>query len=59
MDAVEKQRQEVLSEVRNRRDEKRKVLDEQLQIIQQERSKVDTDVQVSLYFLSVSVFRQS
>ena len=46
IDCVEQQRQEVLSEVRSKRDEKKKVLEDQLQIIQQEKSKVDSDVQV-------------
>ena len=37
---------QVLSEVREKRDEKKKVLEEQLQIIQGEKQKVDQDVQV-------------
>ena len=36
---------QVLSEVREKRDEKKKVLEEQLQIIQGEKQKVDQDVQ--------------
>lgn len=46
IDAIEKKRQEVLSDVCKRRDEKKKVLEEQLQIIQQERANVDSDVKV-------------
>ena len=37
---------QVLAEVREKRDEKKKVLEEQLQIIQGEKQKVDQDVQV-------------
>ncbi len=49
VDDVEKARQEVLAEVRRTRDEKKKVLEEQLQIIQAEKGKVDTDVKVRRY----------
>ena len=38
---------QVLAEVREKRDEKKKVLEEQLQIIQGEKQKVDQDVQVN------------
>ena len=37
---------QVLSEVREKRDEKKKELEKQLQIIQEEKAKVDQDVQV-------------
>lgn len=43
-EAVKKRRQEVLSNVRRKRDEKRKILDDQLHMIQAEKSKVDTEV---------------
>ena len=46
IEAVESKRQEVLNDVRRKRDEKKNVLDEQLKIIQTEKSKVDSDVQV-------------
>ena len=36
----------MLADVREKRDEKKKVLEEQLQIIQGEKQKVDQDVQV-------------
>ena len=49
LDDVELRRQDVLGEVRRRRDEKKKVLEEQLQIIQQERTKVDQDVKVGIF----------
>lgn len=53
LDAVEQKRQEVLGEVKLRRDEKRKVLDEQLNIIQAEKRKVDTDVQTMQHQVEV------
>ena len=46
LDAIEAKRQEVLADVTRRRDEKKKILEDQLQMIQAERSKVDSDVQV-------------
>ena len=46
IDCVEQARQEVLSDVKRKRDEKRKILDEQINIIQAEKAKVDTDIQV-------------
>jgi hypothetical protein len=46
LENVEKQRQGVLANVREKRDEKKKVLEEQIQIIQAEKEKVDQDVRV-------------
>ena len=46
IDCVEQARQEVLSDVKRKRAEKRKILDEQINIIQAEKAKVDTDIQV-------------
>eukprot|EP00092_Neocalanus_flemingeri_P034579 GFUD01037607.1.p1 GENE.GFUD01037607.1~~GFUD01037607.1.p1 ORF type:complete len:718 (-),score=186.07 GFUD01037607.1:398-2551(-) len=45
IDAVGKRRLEVLAEVKTKKDEKRKVLDEQLQIIQKEKLEVDSEVE--------------
>jgi len=44
LDGVEKTRQTVLADVKRKKDEKRKILDEQLNIIQSEKSKVDAEV---------------
>ena len=46
LDAVEEERQLALAAVRRKRDEKKKVLEEQIGIIKQERNKVDQDVKV-------------
>ena len=46
IDCVEQARQDVLNDVKRKRDEKRKILDEQINIIQAEKAKVDTDIQV-------------
>jgi len=43
--AVEKRRDEVLLDVKRKKDEKRKVLEEQLKIIQTEKTEVDADVE--------------
>ncbi len=48
IDCVEQARQDVLNDVKRKRDEKRKILDEQINIIQAEKAKVDTDIQVRL-----------
>lgn len=48
LDAIEQKRQDVLGDVKLRRDEKKKILEDQLRLIQAEKSKVDSDVQVSL-----------
>merc|ERR1719220_3293128 len=45
VDAVEKRREEVLLEVKRKKDEKKKVLEEQLKIIQTEKTEVDADVE--------------
>jgi len=45
VEAVEKRRDEVLLEVKRKKDEKRKVLEEQLKIIQTEKGEVDEDVE--------------
>ena len=47
LDGVEKTRQEVLADVRRKKDEKKKILEEQLNIIQSEKNKVDADVKVT------------
>ena len=49
-ESVERRRQEVLSEVKRKRDEKKKVLDEQLKLIQSEKEKVESDVQVCFLY---------
>lgn len=46
LDGVERKRQDVLAEVKSKKDEKRKVLEEQLKIIQSEKARVDADVKV-------------
>jgi len=45
VDAVEKRREEVLLEVKRKKDEKRRVLEEQLKIIQAEKAGVDEEVE--------------
>ena len=50
LDAIEQKRQDVLADVKLRRDEKKKILEDQLRLIQAEKSKVDSDVQVSFIF---------
>eukprot|EP00095_Tigriopus_kingsejongensis_P011158 maker-scaffold259_size234575-snap-gene-1.18 protein:Tk11158 transcript:maker-scaffold259_size234575-snap-gene-1.18-mRNA-1 annotation:"tripartite motif-containing protein 3" len=45
LDSIEKKRQDVLANVKITRDEKKKVLEDQQQIIQAEKCKVDSDVQ--------------
>ena len=44
LDGVERTRQEVLNEAKRKKDEKRKILDKQLNIIQSEKNKVDQEV---------------
>ena len=44
IEAIEAKRQEVLSEVKRKKDDKKKVLDDQLGIIKAEKTKVDSDV---------------
>ena len=44
LDGVERTRQAVLSDAKRSKDEKRKILDEQLNIIQSEKNKVDQEV---------------
>ena len=46
LDGVEKTRQEALSEIKRKKDEKKKILEEQLNIIHSENNKVDADVKV-------------
>ena len=46
LDGVEKTRQSVLAEVKRKKEEKRKILDEQINIIQSEKNKVDGEVKV-------------
>ena len=46
IDCIEQVRHDVLNEVKRKRDEKRKILDEQINIIQAEKAKIDTDIQV-------------
>ena len=48
LDGVEKTRQEVLSEIKRKKDEKKKILEEQLNIIHSEKNKVDADVKVKI-----------
>ena len=50
LDGVEKTRQEVLSEIKRKKDEKKKILEEQLNIIHSEKNKVDADVKVTNRF---------
>ena len=58
LDGVEKTRQTVLADVKRKKEEKRKILDEQLNIIQSEKSKVDAEVKVSSYFSMSNVSRK-
>ena len=44
LDGVERTRQAVLNDAKRKKDEKRKILDEQLNIIQSEKNKVDQEV---------------
>ena len=44
---MEARREEVLAEVKRKKDEKKKVLEEQLKMIQAEKAQVDQDVQVN------------
>ena len=44
LDGVERTRQAVLNDAKRSKDEKRKILDEQLNIIQSEKNKVDQEV---------------
>lgn len=53
LDAIESKRQEVLSEVKRKRDDKKKVLEDQLNIIKAEKSKVDSDVQAMQHQVEV------
>ena len=46
MAAVERRREDAMAEVRRRKEEKRKVLEEQLKIIHTEKAQVDKDVEV-------------
>jgi hypothetical protein len=50
MAAVERRREEVVAEVKRKKDEKRKVLEEQLKIIHTEKAQVDKDVEVRPWF---------
>jgi tripartite motif-containing protein 2/3 len=45
VEAVERRREEVLLEVKRKKDEKRRVLEEQLRIIQAEKAEVDSDME--------------
>merc|ERR1712223_107069 len=47
IEAIEAQRQKVLSEVKRKKDDKKKVLDDQLGIIKAEKAKVDSDVKTT------------
>jgi len=51
--AVERRREQVLGEVKRKKDEKKKVLEEQLKIIQSEKSQVDKDVQAMKHQVEV------
>lgn len=53
IDCVEQARQDVLADVKRKRDEKRKILDEQINIIQAEKAKVDADIQNSQHQVEV------
>jgi len=53
LDAIESKRQEVLSEVKRKRDDKKKVLEDQLNIIKAEKAKVDSDVQAMQHQVEV------
>ncbi len=46
---MERRREEVLAEVKHKKDEKKKVLEEQLKLINTEKSQVDKDVQVIIF----------
>ena len=50
---IESKRQEVLSEVKRKRDDKKKVLEDQLNIIKAEKAKVDSDVQAMQHQVEV------
>lgn len=53
IEAIEAQRQKVLSEVKRKKDEKKKVLDDQLGIIKAEKTKVDSDVKAMEHHVEV------
>lgn len=53
IEVIEEKRQEVMSEVQRKRDDKKKVLDDQLNIIKAEKAKVDDDVQTMQYQIEV------
>jgi tripartite motif-containing protein 2/3 len=50
---VERRREEVLAEVKHKKDEKKKVLEEQLKLINAEKSQVDKDVQAMKHQVEV------
>jgi len=51
--AIERRREQVLADVKRKKDEKKKVLEEQLKIIQAEKSQVDKDVQAMKHQVEV------
>ena len=53
IEAIEAKRQEVLSEVKRKKEEKRKVLEDQLGIIKAEKAKVDNDVKTMQHQVEV------
>merc|ERR1719228_304336 len=53
IEAIEAQRQKVLSEVKRKKDDKKKVLDDQLGIIKAEKAKVDSDVKATQHQVEV------
>ena len=53
IEAIEAQRQKVLSEVKRKKDDKKKVLDDQLGIIKAEKTKVDSDVKAMEHHVEV------
>ena len=53
IEAIEAQRQNVLSEVKRKKDDKKKVLDDQLGIIKAEKAKVDADVKAMQHQVEV------
>ena len=53
--AVDRRREQVLADVKRKKDEKKKVLEEQLKIIQAEKAQVDKDVQVNIIKLNISL----
>lgn len=53
IEAIEAKRTEVLSEVKRKKDEKKKVLEDQLAIIKAEKSKVDSDVKAMQHQVEV------